>query len=382
MPSRDRSADVMAPSAATWQVLPGGQSPSRIPATPALWPACSTAASRALAARAGDAISAAAGSGGAAGSPGGSSPVSRAAGYAGPAHDEGLGLVEGGVEGGGDDQAGQARPAEVVAVVAGEQQGGVGGGHDHFRRAAGLAGHCPGQQAGQDRAGRGGRARAGQAEAAEGGDVRADLAAAAHSEGDHAGWLRPAGRRGRRLHGAGRVRGGACVPGRVAEGRAGAGGRRPGIIRAGILTGEVRVRVRVASLCRGRGGGRRAGGAAQGGDRGRDGRPGRVQPGGERFAGPVTAPPVNAGDHQRRGDRGGQAGAGEATRREADARCPVPVAVLAGSGPAGAGVPRMMRWRGRWPRRAAPAGGRRGGRDRVRAGGRVPAAAAGSSRAR
>ena len=77
MPSRDRSADVMAPSAATWQVAPGGQSPSRIPATPALWPACSTAASRALAARAGDAISAAAGSGGAAGSPGGSSPVSQ-----------------------------------------------------------------------------------------------------------------------------------------------------------------------------------------------------------------------------------------------------------------------------------------------------------------
>ena len=76
---------------------------------------------------------------------------------------------------------GRPRPAGVVAVPAGEQHGSVGGGHDHLGRAAGLAGHGPGQQARQDGAGCRGRARTGQAEPAEGGDVHADLAAVAHS---------------------------------------------------------------------------------------------------------------------------------------------------------------------------------------------------------
>ena len=104
-------------------------------------------------------------------------------GVAGPAHEEGLGVVEGGVQGGRDDQAGDGPAGE--AVRAGEQDGGVGGGHDDLGRAGGLAGQRLGQQAGQDRAGCRGCARAGQPQAAQGSDIDGDLLPVADPQSYH-----------------------------------------------------------------------------------------------------------------------------------------------------------------------------------------------------
>ena len=82
MPSSAGSAEVTIPSAVTWQVLPGGHSPSTIPATARRRPDSSTPRSRWLA-RGGVAISTVAGNAGAAPScpvlsPGSGSPVWRA----------------------------------------------------------------------------------------------------------------------------------------------------------------------------------------------------------------------------------------------------------------------------------------------------------------
>ena len=91
-------------------------------------------------------------------------------------------MAERGIQGGGDDQAGDAAPGRLAGCQPGSSTGGVGGGHDHLGRAAALAGHGPGEQPCQDGAGCRGRAGTGQAEAAEGGDVRAGFVAVADPE--------------------------------------------------------------------------------------------------------------------------------------------------------------------------------------------------------
>ena len=214
VPCRAGSAQAAVPSAATWQVSPGGQSPSMIPARPALRPACRTARIRAAAGRAGAAISAA---GGRSAVP---SLVRVAAGQAGAADQERLGAAQRGVQGRCDGQAGD-RGRQVAGVPAGQQDGGVGGGHDDVGGPGRAAGQRAGQQRGEDRAGGRGGAGPGQAQAAQRCEVGGYLSALAHAQRDRRRPAAPA-------RGPGSGRRGA-VPGPGAAGRAGAAGRSPGM---------------------------------------------------------------------------------------------------------------------------------------------------------
>ena len=139
-----------------------------------------------------------------------------------------------------------------------------------------------------------------------------------------------------------------CLPGRLPGGRAASGpAGGAGMVRA--RTGPAGVCV-VAGVCGRRPGRRR--GAAQDGDRGREGRPGRFQAGREFAARAVTASPAGRGDHQGCADGCGQAEGGQPAGREADARHGTVMAVVRRSGgragwlgvarrrPAGAGAGR------------------------------------------
>ena len=160
-------------------------------------------------------------------------------GVAGPAQEQGLGVVEGCVQGGRDDQAGDGHAGE--AVRAGEQDGGVGGGHDDLGRAGGLAGQRLGQQAGQDRAGCRGCARAGQPQAAQGSDIDGDLLPVADPQSYHSRLYRNELLRSLQPAGTGQRR--ACFPGRVAARRsaamaAGSGGSSGRRLEAAAAAGR------------------------------------------------------------------------------------------------------------------------------------------------
>ena len=192
-----------------WQVVPCGQSPSRMTATPRSRPASVMPASRCAAAGPGAAASTTAAACG---------PSCVVCG-AGAADDHGFGLIERRVQGGRHPDAadGRVRPRSWRA---GQEPGGVGGGDDDLRwRAAGAAGR-PGQQAGQDGPGGGWCPRAGQAEAAEGGGVGGDLLAAADADGDRAGPGREGARLAGRLPG-NQAGGGGCGPSGFAGAREG-----------------------------------------------------------------------------------------------------------------------------------------------------------------
>ena len=185
IPSRSGFGGVTAvtvPSAATWQVVPAGQGPSRTAAMPVRRPASRIAgqpAGRALPAG-GDQRDARPAR---AAAPGRRRPGRRPRSpQPGQGQHGGFQLVEGGLERGGDGQAG-----DRGAAGAGQQPGGVGGRDDHGGQ-PGLGGRGLGEQGGEDRAGGRLGAGAGQAEAAEGGDVDGGLAVvAADAERDRAG---------------------------------------------------------------------------------------------------------------------------------------------------------------------------------------------------
>ena len=360
IPSRSGFGGVTAvtvPSAATWQVTPAGQAPSRTAAMPVRRPASRIPASR----RAGPcpvaAISVTPGPACAGRRAGVRQVVVREvrAAEACQGELEAFQFAEGGIERAGDGQAG-----DRGGLGAGQQPGGVGGGDDRGGQ-PGLAGRGLGEQGGEDRAGGRLGAGAGQAEAAEGRDVDGGLGAvAADAERDRAGrQLAPGGVLRPRLRHAARVlagRGGAVAV-RV----------RPG---AGLVQVEVRVGgVRVPGLRPGGWRGR-PGGAAQGADDLGQRRRVRLEGAGRAGAGAVAAAPLDGGQGERGGDhdRDGDPdqGAGRQPYRDpgrvrgAGRRC-CRQPTVPGSGPSGMAV------------RSARLTGRAGGTaPAVRAGRRAP----------
>ena len=234
IPSRSGFGGVTAvtvPSAATWQVIPAGQAPSRTAAMPVRRPASrmpGQPAVRALPAGGDqrDARPARAGS-----RAGVRQVVVRA-----PAAGPGSAWRLSSSSRAASSVAGTARPGIAGRAGAGQQPGGVGGRDDHGGQ-PGLGGRGLGEQAGEDRAGGRLGAGAGQAEAAEGGDVDGGLAA--RRRGCRAGPCRAAARAGRGAPAPAAAR--CCwvprrarrrrrprpAPGRLRTGR-GTGRRRPG----------------------------------------------------------------------------------------------------------------------------------------------------------
>ena len=219
---------VTVPSAATWQVTPAGQAPSRTAPVPVRRPASRIAAQPAGRARLGGGDQRDARPCRARCRAGvGQVAVVRAA-EPGQGELEGFQFGEGGLQGGGDGQAGDGGGAG-----AGQQPGGVDGRDDHGGQPA-PGGRGLGEQGGEDRAGGRRGAGAGQAEAAEGRDVDADGGlgvVAADADRDRAGrQLAPGGVLRSRLRRVAGVRAGRCgaVAVRV----------RPG---AGLVQVEVRV---------------------------------------------------------------------------------------------------------------------------------------------
>ena len=212
VPARSASGGVtllIRPPAVMWQVVPCGQPPSRMTATPRPRPASVMPASRCAAAGPGAAASTTAM---------GCGPSSRSA-VAGAADDHGFGLIERRVQCGRHPDAADGR-VSPLPCGAGQEPGGVGGGDDDLGWRAGPAAGRPGQQAGQDGPGGGWCPRAGQAEAAEGGGVGGDLLAAADADRDRAGPGRDGARLAGRLPGCEAGGGGAAARLRGGRGRA------------------------------------------------------------------------------------------------------------------------------------------------------------------